>query len=290
MSYVPNLYGAVSSLDEEETAPGFAGRSAAQHEESTFLRSLVHSKDLKEKLRTWGFWAGLCYCVIILCGITAEMGIRDQLVDFNDATTTAQNIQESITSFRLCIILDFIMLCADVTVCVLFTFILISTGANPVVSALSVLFRFMQQVIIGGNLLNLIAVSILLDPGLHPALPVNSVLLAANQDPSVWAFFFLSLHKYGYLLALILFGISMILLGGIVLRYGILPKSLGVVIGLAGIGYCTDSLLFFLRAGYDGGLSSFLMIPAFVGEFWMTGYLLFYPPKSFTSQKTNNNA
>eukprot|EP00934_Nitzschia_sp_Nitz4_P000809 Nitzschia sp. Nitz4//scaffold46_size129759//125322//126406//NITZ4_003528-RA/size129759-augustus-gene-0.15-mRNA-1//1//CDS//3329552676//809//frame0 len=241
------------------------------------------------KLRTWGLISGLGYVIIIVCGIVAEVGIRDKLIDFDSPEDTVENIINKPMALRWSMMLEMTMASADIVVSILFAFILVSAGANPILSLASSAFRFMQQAIITGNLMNLFAASILVDPNFDQHIPIATIIGAisgANEDADnstnaaeSLAFFFLTLHKYGYLLALLFFGLSLVTLGMVIVGYGVFPKCLGWTLLLAGICYLLDSLLYFLLDSYQGQASNYLMIPVFIAEFALTGWLLFKAPQ-----------
>jgi hypothetical protein len=71
----------------------------------------------------------------------------------------------------------------------------------------------------------------------------------------------------------------MILLGGIVLKWGIFPHLLGVLCVLAGLGHIVDSCFYFITSGYFGEATQYLRIPAYMAQFGLTGWLLCAQPK-----------
>jgi hypothetical protein len=247
------------------------------------------------KLRQWSLMAGVCYLITIVCGMAAELGMRGTLIDLSSPSTTAENIRQNPALLRQGFVLDLIRSCADTIVSILFGFILVDAGASPVLSLSSVAFRFLQQAVIACNLLHMFAASLLLDLSLNPPFPAASAIDAlaiyndhddnrrshagVGTDPSEsLAFLFLLLHKYGHLLALVFWGVSMILLGVVILMHGIFPRWLGGIIALAGIGYILDSGLYFLGTGYSGEATALLMPPVMVSELGLTGWLLFGTP------------
>lgn len=249
------------------------------HSHST--RSLSFRLDPREaeKLRRLGLASGICYVITIVCGLTAEFGFRGRMIDYSDPQGTADTIQANPVRFRQGMLVDLTMSCADIAVSVLLGLILVKAKANATLSLTLVVFRLMQQAVIVVNLLNMFAASLLLDKSMHPTMTVNSVVLGISEfQPVALSYFFLTLHKYGYLLALILFGVSMLLLGVVIVLYGIFPRTLGWLIGFAGVGYVIDSLLYFLWSGYDGAWTNYLMLPAILGEFGFAGWLLFRAP------------
>lgn len=246
-------------------------------------------------LRQWGFLTGCLYCVIIVCGFAAELGVRGTMIDYEDSAATAALIRANPVRLRRGLLLDVTMSCADIFVSVLLAFILLLAGASPILTIASSVFRLLQQAVIAANLLHMFAASLLLDKSLHPTMPVSSIMDslsidgstsagggagdAANDVSADLAFFFLYLHKYGYLLALIFFGISMLLLGIIILKHGIFPHWMGWAISLAGVGYIMDSLLYFMLGSYNGKATSVLMLPVLVAEFALAGFLVLRSPQ-----------
>lgn len=247
------------------------------------------------KIRRWSLSAGVCYLIIIVCGMTAELGIRGNLLDFSSPSTTAENIRQNPALLRQAFVLDLIVSCADVVISILFSFILVESGANPVLSLSSVAFRLLQDAVIACNLLHMFAASLLLDLSLNPPFPAASAIDAlasiyndnedkrsdelTGTDPAEsLAFYFLLLHKYGNLLALVFLGVSMILLGIVVLMHGVFPRWWGGIVALAGFGYVLDSGLYFLIMGYNGEATALLMLPALVSESGVMAWLLFCSP------------
>lgn len=94
------------------------------------------------------------------------------------------------------------------------------------------------------------------------ALPPTTALLTLRADLFAWA--------------LIPFGLSLVLVGLAVrhLPQPQAPRSLGLLLGIAGLGYVLNTLaLFFLPDLLPGG-RPFLLVPALVGELWLCGWLL----------------
>ena len=62
-------------------------------------------------------------------------------------------------------------------------------------------------------------------------------------------------------------------MGLCVLRSGWMPRPLGWLLIVGGVGYVVSGFVTFLAPGAET-IASALVIPASVGEFWMIGYLL----------------
>jgi hypothetical protein len=209
--------------------------------------------------------AGVLYVIVIVCGIFAEVVVRSRLVVDGDAQATAANVVDSEALFRLGFAADLVVFLCDVGLAVLLYLVF-----RPVSRALSLLaaaFRLTQTAIIGLNLLNMFAALLILTDATYLD------TFDRGQSESL-ALFMLDLHAYGYTLGLTFFGVSTLVIGALVYRSGCMPKALGIVLGLAGVGYVADSAAFFLVPGYDGSISPILLAPAVIGEVWFALWLL----------------
>ncbi|GAB3073336.1 DUF4386 domain-containing protein [Micromonospora schwarzwaldensis] len=71
----------------------------------------------------------------------------------------------------------------------------------------------------------------------------------------------------------IFFGLWLVPMGWCVLRSGWLPRPLGWVLAVGGVGYVLKTFVTYLAPG-AGIVGDLLVVPATVGEFWMLGYLI----------------
>lgn len=94
-------------------------RPVSEEEANEQAHSATH-----EKLRRWSLATGICYVVIIVCGIVAEVGIRGNLIDYSSPQTTAEQIRANPSGLRWSVLLEMIMATADVLVAILFGLIL----------------------------------------------------------------------------------------------------------------------------------------------------------------------
>jgi len=139
---------------------------------------------------------------------------------------------------------------------------------SRVLSLLAAAFRLTQTAIIGVNLLNMFGALLIL---------TEAEYLGAfdERQSEALSLFMLDLHQYGYTLGLTFFGVSTVIIGYLALSSGCIPRVLGALLCLAGLGYVADSVAFFLVPGYDGSVSPILLAPAIVGEVWFAFWLLF---------------
>lgn len=212
--------------------------------------------------------AGGLYLTIIVAGIFAEFFVRQSLIVPGEATTTARNIMAAEGFFRLGIAADLIMIMADVALALLFYVLL-----KPVSQALSLLaafFRLGQATILGLNLVNLFFVLQLLNGAGYLA------VFSPDQLHGL-GLLFLTGHSLGYTIGLVLFGLSLLILGYLVYQADYFPRFLGVLLIVAALGYLIDSFANFLLptyANYETIFALVVFLPAFVGELSMCLWLL----------------
>lgn len=176
-------------------------------------------------------FAGLCYLIIILCGVGSEVALRGPLIDFGSADGTAQAILAQTMRFRLSIMADVVMALADVTLAILLFWMFRPVLAGLALTAL--IFRLLQAGLIAAGLLNLQAAVLLLQSG-------------AMEDRAVLALTFIELHAYGYDLGLVFFGINCLITAVLIVQSGFVPRVLGIGIGLSGLVYLSGSILRFV--------------------------------------------
>ena len=212
--------------------------------------------------------AGVLYLTIIIAGIFAEFFVRQSLIVPGDATATANNIMASEGLFRVGIAGDLIMIMCDVALALIFYVLL-----KPVSNALSLLaafFRLAQAAILGINLLNLFFVLQLLSGADY------LTVFGADQLHAL-VLLFLNGHSIGYSIGLVLFGLSLFVLGYLVFKSGYFPRILGVLLIIASLGYLIDSFASFLLPTYEAYEATFALVvflPAFIGELSMCLWLL----------------
>ena len=240
---------------------------------------------LLQKTYSWSFVAGVLYAIIIVCGIVSEMGLRGNLIDYSDFETTMANLQTSSSAaLRWSVLLDLTMSVSDVALSILLGAVLIVNGADKLLTVMAMVFRIVQQAVLATNLLHLLVASLLLDPTVASA-PVLAQAFGSDENRPVQAvesiaMLFLFVHKYGYAVALVFFSLSLALLGTVIWMSRIFPQWLGAATVLAGMGYLLDCICYFVVPGYtgDGTLNNVFMLPVFVAEFGLAGWLLARKP------------
>ena len=191
--------------------------------------------------------------------------MRSRLVVRDDPASTAANILESPTLFRLGIAADVVMLLCDVAIAVVLYRLL--APISRTLSMVAAAFRLTQAAVLGLNLLSMWqAIRIIEDTD----------YLASFGSERVEAMALLSLdsHRYGYILGLTFFGVATVVIARIGWISELVPRGLAVVLAVAGTGYLVDTATFVMIPGYDGAASAIVLAPAVIAEFWFAAWLL----------------
>ena len=216
--------------------------------------------------------AGWLYLFIIVAGIFAELLVRDKLIVSGDAVTTARNIVASETLFRISIAVEQLWLVFAVIITLILYVLL-----RPVSSELALLSAFFNLVSIAveaASCLNLFA------PLFYYA---DAGYLAAFSPRQLDALAYVSLKGFdhGFGITLVFFGCCLLLNGYLVFRSGYFPKTLGVLLMVAGVSYLTSSFALFLAPAYAGAIFPILLL-AFIGE---TSFCLWLIVKGVDAEK-----
>jgi len=208
--------------------------------------------------------AGFLYLLIVIFGLIAQIFVRDNLVDYDNATITAKNILNSEFWFRFGFVSELLMLVCDIGVTTILYLLLQDTNKN--LSILSSSFRFASIIILSVTALtHYAALSFLKGPGY---LDVFS-----SQQLNAFALLSVRLHGTGYNISLLFFGFHLIILGVLIYQSGLFKKFLGILLLIGGICYIANSFIWFLFPGLVKFIYPAIIIPCAIGEwifcFWL---------------------
>ncbi len=210
-------------------------------------------------LRKAALIAGLSLLIMTIAALFAEFA-RTSLVVAGDATTTANNIMAKEILFRSGIFGYIIVVVLDVVVAwALYIFL---KPVNKSISLLAGWFRMVYATIFGISLFNLVAVLGFLS---------DAYYLATFQADQLHTQVILSLNAFneGWNIALVFFGFHLGLLGYLVLKSNYIPKFLGILLIIAGLGYLIDSLGKILIPDYNLTIVMFTFIGELLLMFWL---------------------
>lgn len=208
---------------------------------------------------------GAMYLVIILLGSFGEIFVRGSNVVSGDAAATARNIMASPSLWRAGIVTDLVMHLCDVPVMLVFYVLLRPVSRTLALTAL--LFNLIQTATLVANKLNLVVPLFLLgDAGYLKAF--------TPQQLEALSYVSLRTHDYGFGVGLLFFGVTVIINGLLIVRSGYLPRTLGVLMQIAGACYLINTLALILSPSLASRLVPFILLPPFVAELSMALWLL----------------
>ena len=213
-------------------------------------------------LRKAAIVAGLGLLIMTISAIFANFIVLESLIVPGDAAITANNIIASEGLFRSGICSFIIVIIMDVVVA--WALYVLLKPVNKSLSLLAALFRLVYAAIFGIALVNLFSVLQLLS---------GADYLTAFEPNQLHAqvMLFLKAFSYGWTIGLIFFGIHLFILGYLIFKSDYIPKILGVLVIIAGLGYIIDSFVIFLLPNYDVTIAMF----TFIGELLFMLWLLF---------------
>jgi hypothetical protein len=209
---------------------------------------------------------GALYLFIIVAALFGESFVRGKLIVSGDAAATASNIMGSEFLFRAGLAGEMLTCVCDVALAMILYVLLKPVNRN--LALLGAFFRLAFVAIYGVAKLFEIAALILLD---------NAKTLTA-LDPPQWyalAYALLKVHGYGYGASLLFFGFCCLCWGDLIRRSQYLPKIIGTLLFIAGLGYAVFSVAQMLAPAFAAEhLFPWLLLPGFFAELGLALWLL----------------
>jgi Domain of unknown function (DUF4386) len=204
---------------------------------------------------------GLLYLGLAVTGALGYQLVRGQLYVAHDPRGTLSNLVEHTSLARVGIVLELSIVLTQALAAVWFyrLFRSVDTFAAGLIAA----FGMVNAVAILGSA----AV-------LATALDVSddkSLAVSGSAAATVQLLYVISGHLWG--VGGLFFGLWLIPMGWLVVRSRWLPRALGQLLMVGGVGYVLSTFVDYVFA--DAGLAAGLLtVPATIGELWMVGYLL----------------
>ena len=209
--------------------------------------------------------AGILYLVIIAGGIFGEMFVRGKLIVQGDVTATAHNIIAHELLWRIGIACDLVMHLCDVPV-MLILFVLLRP-VNKNLALLALLFNLVQTAVLVANKLNLLT-------ALFMITGADSLKAADLNQLHTLAALAIRLHGYGFGVGLLFFGCVCLINGYLIFKSDYLPKTIGVMMQIAGSCYLVNSFAMIIAPKVANALFPAILLPAFIAELSFCLWLL----------------
>ena len=207
---------------------------------------------------------GVLYLIIIVIGFCSEFFVREKLVVSGDVTATANNIVASESLWRITIAGELILLVCSIALTLILYVLL--RPVNKTLALLAVFFNIVEFPIEAASKLCLFGALFLSG---------SADYLKAFEPHQLHALVQISLklHDYGFGIDLVFFGFACLVYGYLLFRSGYFPRTLGVLMAIAGLSYLTNSFTLILAPAYAGTISLILVL-ALIGELSLCLWLM----------------
>jgi hypothetical protein len=200
---------------------------------------------------------------LLLMSVLAGFGnfvALDGLVTEGDAAQTAQNIMESQGLFRLGIASLVVVVALDVVIA--WALYRVFSPVSKSLSMLAAAFRLVYSGVFMVAIAQLLGVIRLLSND------GNSAVFGADRV-NAQAMLGITAFSDIWYVGQFLFGLHLLLIGYLAYRSGYVPRLLGALLAIAGLGYAADSLGAVLSQGAWTDISSFTFLGEFLLALWL---------------------
>ncbi|SFS75480.1 DUF4386 domain-containing protein [Lutibacter maritimus] len=206
--------------------------------------------------------SGVAYIMIFLAGFYANFAVLENLIDSDDMQITTVNFINNHLQLGYGLIGFIIMLFFDVLLVRSLFDLTKSISKN--ISYLASFFRLLHAVFFGVALFKFLEIYQLTRESNSTNIQ-NSVAELLLDFEKLWT------------VGLLFFGVHLIVLGYLAIKSTYIPKTLGVLLLLAAIGYIIDGLAKLFMSNYSDYKDVFeviVIMPSVIGEFSLAVWLL----------------
>lgn len=202
--------------------------------------------------RKIALYAGFSLLALAIVAPFVNFGVMERLINANDAAATMNNIANSKGLFTTGVIGFFVVMVLDFLVAwFLYKFF---EPVNKALSAVAAWSRVLYAVIFGFGITKLAAVLTDLNSANATS---DSVLQLVNSFNYIW--------QIGY----IFFGIHLAMIGYLVIISKFMPKWIGALLVLSGLGYFIDAIGKLSVVNYSLNIAIFTFIGEVIFMFWL---------------------
>ena len=221
------------------------------------------SRTVETSPQVYARMAGVLFVISIIAGGFGEWYVPTRLFVSGDATATATNLIESDLLLRVGFASYLVEAMCDITLTLILYVLLKPVSKN--VALLAAFFALVGTAVFAvAAMLFQFAPSFILEGGDY----LKS--FSADQVNGL-AMLSLKFSGYGGWLFLIFYGVASILRGYLIFQSGYLPKALGALLALAGLGFVTKNFVFVLAPAYA---TDFLILPMIIAILALALWLL----------------
>ena len=213
-----------------------------------------------DSLRRTARLTGLAYLALGITGMLGFLWVRPRIFVADDPAATLANLIENPGLARAGLALELGIVLSQALVAV--AFYRLFRAVNPAAAGTVTAFGLMNSAAILGS-------SAMLSEAIRVATSPDAVV-----DPAGTAQLLYRLSEGFWAGGNIFFGLWLVPMGYLVIVSGWMPRLLGRVLVVGGVGYVLSGFVGVLAPDAPGAVAMLLTVPASVGEFWIIGYLL----------------
>lgn len=222
-------------------------------------------------LRTYAKLAGILMLLSLLGGGFGEAYVPSRIIVSGDAAATAKNLMTSASLFRLGFAGYLVEAICDVSLSLVFYLLLRPVRKD--LSLLAAFFGLVSTALFGFAEMFYFAASLVVSGADY----LNA--FTPDQRNSL-ALLFLKVYGSGAGIFAAFYGITCILRGILIWRSGYLPKFLGALLAIAGLGFVTQNFALLLAPAWATGA---FMLPMFLAAVSLTAWFLVKEPRVVTA-------
>ena len=210
--------------------------------------------------------SGVLYFILIISGIINLIYIPSQLIDWNDASVTLQNIQKSELLFRYGIASGIITFLTFTILPLILYKLLCEVNKNY--ASLMVILSLVSVPISFINILNKFSILTLISK-------TNYLQGMSSNELQSQVMLYLDYYNNGLQISQIFWGLWLFPFGYLVYKSSFLPKILGVFLMMGCFGYLIEFFAHFLMPTYNHSIVQTIVgIPSPIGEIGICLWLL----------------
>lgn len=206
--------------------------------------------------------AGVLFLISLLAGAFGEMYVPSKLIVSTDAAATAANLKSSDVLFRLGFASYLVEALCDVGLA--WILYLLLRPVHKELALLAAFFGLVSTATFGAAELSYFSSTLVLRDA--------DYLRAFSPDQrNTLALLSIKTYGLGGGVFMVFYGVASLIRGCLIFRSGYLPKFLGVLLALAGLGFVTRNFLLVLVPRYGSDL---FLLPMFLAAASLTVWLL----------------
>jgi hypothetical protein len=213
-------------------------------------------------VQTYARVAGVLLLLTIVAGFFGEIYVASRIIVSGNATATASNITASNFLFRLGFASYLVEALCDVTLSLIFYVLLRPVQRN--LALLAAFFGLISTTLYAVAELFYFAPTIILSGS-------DALKTFSPNQLNTLALLSLKVFGYGAGIFMVFYGVACILRGYLIFRSGYLPRFLGVLLMLAGLGFIAKNFALVLAPAYA---SDVLLLPMFLAAVSLTVWFL----------------